>query len=155
MKDTIKIINISNNDRGAVLIIVSIIIVALVIMGMFAMKSSTVESKVAVNDWDYTEDFFCADSGMDYLLTNYNFMGQSTISIGDSACLGDSALPSNYILPAFLSTTGTTACFTRQNDGVPDPAKHSITDFDARKYRVQSQNGFQTIISNTELIVPK
>lgn len=70
MMNANKTINSSHNQSGAALAMALTILVILTLLGVSAMKSSSLEIKMATGLQDHTMVFQAADSGLAYALVN-------------------------------------------------------------------------------------
>jgi hypothetical protein len=62
-----------NSERGAALLIAVLILLILTVLGVYAVTTSTLETKITgFHKW-HVEAFYAADAGLDYTLATYPY----------------------------------------------------------------------------------
>ncbi len=61
-----------NNERGVVLVMVLLILVATILLGIAVSRSAFFESKIAGNERIYQSDFYATEAAGDYLIANFD-----------------------------------------------------------------------------------
>ncbi len=99
------------NNRGMALVMVLIVLVATTIIGVFGMRTATLETKITGNERAYKQSFYAAEGAGEFFITQFdNIMTQNAINLNQTLDLSDSlpgGLPISVAgLTITLSTTG-------------------------------------------------
>ena len=127
------------NKEGMVLVLVLLVLVAAVIIGTTVMRSSTIETKIVGNERIYKQDFYVAESGIDYALAT-SAIPMSSIGLTINGTYSYSSLG----LPVILSGTNINLRLTKITNP-PVGSGFSVDDFKAHYYRVASSKSNQAI----------
>lgn len=137
------------NEDGMVMILVLLVLVSVIIMGVQVMQTSTTETRIAGNEREYKQDFYAADSAVDYALENYgDALKAVKVTVGNEYQYNTDAFPDLIKANTLgLSLTGI------QNP--PIGSGFSVDDFRCRYYTMQSGRGQQTIEAGAWKPFPK
>ena len=61
-----------NNERGVVLVMVLLILVATILLGIAVSRSAFFESKIAGNERVYQSDFYATEAAGDFIIANFD-----------------------------------------------------------------------------------
>ncbi len=74
MKTSIRVLGL-NSEQGAALLIAVLILLILTVLGVYAVTTSTLETKITgFHKW-HVEAFYAADAGLHYTLSTYPYGG--------------------------------------------------------------------------------
>jgi len=126
-------------DKGMILVIVLLVLVSAIIIGITVMSSSTIETKIAGNERQYKQDFYTAESGINYAIANAAI---AMTSIGIT--INGTYVYSSTGLPSLLGNTGINVRLTAITNP-PVGSGFSVNDFKAYYYRLISNKANQSI----------
>ncbi|NLW67305.1 MAG: hypothetical protein GXY28_05870 [Bacteriovoracaceae bacterium] len=100
-------------NRGMVLILVMLVLMAAIIIGTYSMGSSKIEVRIAGNELQYKRDFYTAEGGADFLIGNFkpimNNLSAGTLAEGDTRDITtdvhDASEPGSIVRNATVSIT--------------------------------------------------
>ncbi len=125
------------DESGMVLVIVLLVIMATIVLGVSVMRSSTIENKVIGNVKQYKEDFYIADSGIDYALEDF-IAATTTLGITVNTT-GGYTYPQSE-MPEIISGLDLRMYLSGMRNP-PVGKGYSVDDFRARYYRLRSTKG--------------
>ncbi len=135
--------------KGMVLVMVLLVMTASVIIGVSAMRTSLYETRIAGNERLYKQQFYEAESGADFALTNNS---NALASVKD-----DLHSSYNYAaggLPEFINAVDIRVDL--QSVGKPPLGEGFSPDrFRSRYYAVRSGSGAQTVEVGFWKVFPK
>ncbi|MEA3222850.1 MAG: pilus assembly PilX N-terminal domain-containing protein [Thermodesulfobacteriota bacterium] len=134
-----KRVAIQIKEQGMVLVLVLVVLLAAIVIGITVMRSSTIEARIAGNERIYKQDFYVAESGIDYALVT-SAIPMSSIGLTINGTYNYSSLG----LPAILSGTGINLRLIKITNP-PVGSGFSANDFKAHYYRVASSKTNQAI----------
>ncbi len=130
---------IIKKDDGMILVIVLLVLVSAIIIGITVMSSSTIETRIIGNERVYKQDFYTAESGVDYAIANA-VSAMTTIGV----TLNNTYTYSSSSLPSMLKNTHITIMLTKITNP-PIGSGFSVNNFSANYYRIDSTDSGQTI----------
>lgn len=157
-----KVIEVINNREGAVLAMVLIVLVATIIIGVFIMRSSTTEMRIAGNERAYVDDFYSADGASQFATSRMDEVASNLANLNTTM---DQDITGN--IKSLLDTTGTkkplngNPVILIRLDGdknqvqVPEGSGTSLGSSTAQYYIVKSGNGSQQIETRIWKAFPK
>ena len=121
--------NVLKDEKGMVLILVLIVLVASIIMGVMIIRSASLESRMAGNERRYLENFADIESAMNLALV------QNTASL---AAVSDNRSSNVYIIRSGSLPSGTRVTITLTNIRKPPVGKGYDPSQRARYYTFQA-----------------
>jgi Tfp pilus assembly protein PilX len=135
-----------NNERGVVLVMVLLILVATILIGIAVTRSSFFESKIAGNVRQYKNEFYATEGAADYVISEFDAI------VSDMNLAKNSSVDlTSYLHPEIDSILNdATITITYIKKGTPpvsDTKAYGMSAGSAYYYRIDSQNGDQRIES--------
>lgn len=65
-------LNMVKGDDGMVLVMVLLVLLASILIGIFSMRTSNTEIKIAGNELAYKQDFYAAEGAAEYVVANFS-----------------------------------------------------------------------------------
>lgn len=139
-----------DNESGAVLVMVLIMLVATAIIGMVAMRTTLIETKIAGNERTYQQSFYVADSSnectierFDAIVSGLSLQKDIPEDISDAV---------NEVNP--LNDASTTITYTRQGTP-PVSSGTSAANTYANFYTIRSTINGETVTHGVWKAFPK
>ncbi len=73
-----------HSQEGAALVIAVLILLILTVIGVYAVTTSTMDTKITGYQKVHVEAFYAADAGLDYALANYSSAYATLVEPGDT-----------------------------------------------------------------------
>ena len=131
MRDVIK------DEKGVVLILVLIVLVASIMVGVMIIKNSSMEARIAGNERRYLTHFADIESAANLILVENT---QSVLSVSDVIGASFTTVGGASIPPGSLMPAGTSVTVTLDNIGPPLVGKGNSTILRTRYYTLQILN---------------
>ena len=113
---------------GVVLVMVLIMLVALMLIGIGAMRGTVIESRIAGNELRYQRDFYTAEGASDYIVAEFDeLMYDHDLDVGDEQSLSAQ-------LPAGTAISGASANIRLMRTGSPPLGSGTSAAYTATNY---------------------
>lgn len=128
-----------NSERGAALLIAVLILLILTVLGVYAVTTSTLETKITgFHKW-HVEAFYAADAGLNFAMADYPYGGMVS---------GDTWTHANLANQPNFNVTATYLCETPPPVGSGTGTR---AGFKAHHYRTESVGRDQAVIASSTI----
>jgi len=131
--------NVLEDQEGAVLIIVLIVLVASIIIGVMTIRTSIMESKMVTNEHMYINSFANLESAVNIIAANCD-QALAALSTSTSIPYTTVANPGGASAPANQLPPNTSVTVTLESIGAPLPGLGYGANYQARYYKIQSSD---------------
>jgi len=133
-----------NNERGVVLVMVLMVLVATILIGIAITRSSFFEAKITGNARQYKNEFYAAEGTTDYVISEFdNIVSELTLAKDTPVDLSAQLHPE---IDSLLNDTDITITYIKKGTPpVSDDKAYGMSAGSAYYYRIDAQNGDQRI----------
>jgi hypothetical protein len=134
---TKQVIRILKNENGSVLLIAVLILIALTVVGISAISTSTIDIQISGNDKFHKMAFFAADAGVSYVAGHPDLYGPDNTTPGGQLTFPDiNDATITYALSNQLQFNGNVPYVGKTN--LPRGSGYSAGTYKAINYQVVS-----------------
>jgi hypothetical protein len=129
--------NVLKDEKGAVLILVLIVLVASIIMGVMIIRNSSMETRIAGNERRYLTQFADLESAVNLILVENT---QSVLSVSNAIGSSFTTVGGAAVGPGSSMQAGTSVTVTLLNIGPPQVGSGNSTILTTRYYTIQASD---------------